>query len=119
LLATPRMREKLSKEWWWLARLRLKHLLYTEAELKKKSRLPKDRFVSRELSSRYDRESLYEKVWTQPMQKLAKEFGISDVGLAKICRKLFVPLPGRGYWARKAAGQKMGPKPVLLPVQTR
>jgi hypothetical protein len=119
LLATPGMREHLSKEWWWLARLRLKHLLYTEAELKRKSRSPKDRIVSRVLSSRYDRESLYEKVWRQPMQKLAKEFGISDVGLAKICRKLFVPLPGRGYWARKAAGQKMGPKPALLPVQTR
>jgi hypothetical protein len=56
LLATPGMRERLSKEWWWLARLRLKHLLYTEAELKRKSRLPKDRIVSRVLSSRYDRE---------------------------------------------------------------
>ena len=28
------------------------------------------------------RAELYEKVWTIPMQKLAKEFGLSDVGLA-------------------------------------
>jgi hypothetical protein len=119
LLATPRMREHLSKEWWWLARLGLKHLLFSEAELKRISRIPKERIVSRELSSRYNREALYEKAWQQPMQKLAKEFGISDVGLAKACKKLFVPVPGRGYWAKKAAGQKMGAKPPLLPVQIR
>lgn len=41
------------------------------------------------------------------MQTLAKKYGISDVGLAKTCRKLFIPLPGRGYWARKEAGQKV------------
>src|SRR5215510_5829693 len=27
---------------------------------------------------------------------------LSDVALAKICRKRDVPLPGRGYWPRKA-----------------
>ena len=41
------------------------------------------------------------------MQTLAKKYGISDVGLAKTCRKLFIPLPGRGYWARKEAGQEV------------
>jgi hypothetical protein len=29
---------------------------------------------------------------------------VSDVAIAKICRKLEIPLPGRGYWARKKAG---------------
>lgn len=41
------------------------------------------------------------------MQTLAKKYGISDVGLAKTCRKMLIPLPGRGYWARKEAGQKV------------
>jgi hypothetical protein len=41
------------------------------------------------------------------MMQLASEYGISGNGLAKICRKLAVPYPGRGYWARKAAGQKV------------
>jgi hypothetical protein len=41
------------------------------------------------------------------MQTLAKKYGISDVGLAKTCRKLLIPLPGRGYWARKEAGQNV------------
>ena len=38
------------------------------------------------------------------MITLAKEYGISDVGLAKICRRNQVPLPPRGYWAKLAAG---------------
>jgi len=52
------------------------------------------------------REDLYELAWSKPISELAKDFGISDVGLAKRCRRLGVPLPGRGYWARVDAGQK-------------
>ena len=51
------------------------------------------------------REELYELVWSKPMVELAEDFGLSDVALAKRCRKLGVPVPGRGYWARVAAGQ--------------
>jgi hypothetical protein len=52
------------------------------------------------------REDLYELVWSKPMRELAKDFGISDVALAKRCRRLAIPVPGRGYWARVDAGQK-------------
>ena len=52
----------------------------------------------------WNREELYEEVWSAPMRTLAKKYGISDVGLAKACRKLQIPLPGRGYWEKKAAG---------------
>jgi hypothetical protein len=55
----------------------------------------------------WNRDELYEEVWTTPMQTLAKKYDISDVGLAKTFRKMFIPLPGRGYWARKEAGQKV------------
>lgn len=41
------------------------------------------------------------------MSRLALEFGISGNGLAKICDRLNVPYPPRGYWARKEAGQKV------------
>src|ERR1700747_559099 len=51
------------------------------------------------------REDLYELVWSKPMRDLAKDFGISDVALAKRCRRLGIPVPGRGYWARVDAGQ--------------
>lgn len=50
------------------------------------------------------REDLYQQVWSLPVGTLAKTYGISGVGLAKICAKLNVPVPGRGYWARRAAG---------------
>lgn len=37
------------------------------------------------------RSELYELVWQQPMARLAQTFAISDVGLAKICRKHDIP----------------------------
>jgi hypothetical protein len=43
----------------------------------------------------WNRDELYEEVWATPMQTLAKKYGISDVGLAKICRKLVIPVSVR------------------------
>ncbi len=54
---------------------------------------------------RLKREELYEQVWSRPLRDLAKEYSLSDVGLAKICRRLNIPVPGRGYWAKKDAGK--------------
>ena len=51
------------------------------------------------------RQDLYELAWSKPLSELAKDLGLSDVALAKRCRKLGIPVPGRGYWARVAAGQ--------------
>src|SRR2546426_12020410 len=59
------------------------------------------------------REELYEKIWAAPTTQVAAEFGISDVALAKRCKKLNVPKPSLGYWAKVAAGQK--PEKVPLP----
>jgi len=58
------------------------------------------------------REELYEKVWSTPMQKLAREFGLSDVGLAKLCRRYQIPVPGRGYWRRPETGQTLARSPL-------
>lgn len=97
LLATPRMREHLVRNRWWISHLKLNGLLETEAEiLSRRRQLLRDRIVPRELLARYNREELYDKVWERPVQRLSKEFGMSDVGLAKICRKLFIPIPAEG-----------------------
>jgi len=64
-------------------------------------------------STSITRKLLYQRVWSEPMRQLAKEFGISDVGLAKVCRKHKIPCPPRGYWAKKLAGQT--PRQVPLP----
>ena len=42
------------------------------------------------------------------MIRLAAQYGITGTGLAKICARLNVPCPPRGYWAKKAAD-----KPVV------
>lgn len=59
------------------------------------------------------REQLYELVWTEPMQVLGPRYGMSDVGLKKACKRLRVPTPGRGYWAKKAVGK--APRRTPLP----
>jgi len=50
------------------------------------------------------RSELYALVWAVPTSVLAKRLGMSDVGLAKLCRRHDIPVPGRGYWAKLAAG---------------
>lgn len=58
------------------------------------------------------RESLYERVWQTPAATLAAEWNISGPALAKRCKKLNVPVPPRGYWARLAAGAKLKKTPL-------
>jgi hypothetical protein len=58
------------------------------------------------------REQLYERVWLEPIHRLAPQFGLSDVGLAKLCRRHQVPIPGRGYWRRKETGHKVRQTPL-------
>ena len=66
---------------------------------------------------RLSRADLYEEVWREPMVKVAARYGLSDVGLAKICRKLHVPVPYRGYWRKKELGHpaQRTPLPKLSP----
>jgi hypothetical protein len=56
------------------------------------------------------RAQLFEEVWNEPMRVLAPKYGLSDVGLAKLCRRESVPLPPMGYWAKKARKRR---RPIL------
>lgn len=58
------------------------------------------------------RSELYQLVWQQPMIRLAEAYGLSDVGLAKICQKYDIPKPPRGYWARVEHGQTPSQTPL-------
>jgi hypothetical protein len=49
----------------------------------------------------------------QPVRDVPHGLGISDVALAKICRKLDVPRPPCGYWQQLEHGQK--PRRARLP----
>ncbi len=53
-----------------------------------------------------EREKLYDEVWTDPVTVVAKRYGVSDVGLHKICKSLNVPVPPRGYWAKLRVGKQ-------------
>jgi hypothetical protein len=60
------------------------------------------------------RQELYELVWKTPMRRLASQFGVSDVALAKTCKRHNIPKPSLGYWAKKANG-KVVRRPSLPP----
>ena len=63
-----------------------------------------------------ERERLYNEVWTDPVTTVAKRYNMSDNGLRKHCKRLWIPLPPSGYWAKVRAGQKVS-KPDLPKVR--
>ena len=69
------------------------------------------------MSQKVSRETLYDEVWADPVTEVAKRYGLSDVGLAKLCRTMGIPLPARGYWAKVRAGAK--PERTPLPAHGR
>lgn len=51
------------------------------------------------------REQLYQLVWSEPMLKVAARYGVSSSYLARVCTRLHVPRPQRGYWAKLEVGK--------------
>ena len=58
------------------------------------------------------RKRLFELVWSRSATEVARELGISDVALTKLSRRLQVPKPPRGYWARKRTGKSARRPPL-------
>jgi hypothetical protein len=66
---------------------------------------------------RVSREKLFEAVWKEPMVRVAERYGVSSSFMARVCTRLRVPRPYRGYWMRIQAGERI-PRmtlPELLP----
>jgi hypothetical protein len=61
------------------------------------------------------REELYRQVWEAPMTRLGEQYGISGNGLKKVCDRLEVPYPPRGYWAKLSAGKTVTQTPLPKP----
>jgi hypothetical protein len=67
--------------------------------------------MSEELSlGNLTREKLYELIWSTPATKIGEQFGVSAGAILHRCSRQGIPRPGRGYWAKLAAG-----KPPELP----
>jgi hypothetical protein len=58
------------------------------------------------------REKLYDEVWAEPMVKVAARYDVTSSFLARICTRINVPRPPRGYWAQLEVG-KAEEKPPL------
>lgn len=65
------------------------------------------------MPQRTTRLELYELVWSGPLASVASQFHISDVGLKKICARFKIPVPPRGYWAKRKAGKPS--QQIILP----
>lgn len=62
------------------------------------------------MAQSFKRQELYNLVWSKPMKDLAKDYDISDRGLAKACARADIPVPERGYWAKLQASKKVSPR---------
>jgi hypothetical protein len=51
-----------------------------------------------------DKETLEKLVWSKPTGEVAKDFGVSDKAIQKLCNKLEVEKPPVGYWNKVNAG---------------
>ena len=62
------------------------------------------------------RSELLDLVWSRPVSVLADEFGLSPNGLAKICDRLEIERPPKGYWRSKGeAGRAEKPASIADP----
>lgn len=60
------------------------------------------------------RQELFDLVWAEPMVAVAKRFDVSGSYLARVCSRLNVPRPARGYWAKLAVGKASAKPPLPL-----
>lgn len=113
LLGTPAIKKHLTPASWKFARLGFDVRTTELIEEEKRREEAHRQWILRDLMRRYDRQKIYDEIWSEPMQHVAKRYGMSDVGFAKICKKLKLPRPGLGYWAKKAAGKPVPKQPAL------
>lgn len=50
---------------------------------------------------RPSKEDLEKMIWETSVLEVSHKFGVSDVAIAKWCKKYGIPRPPRGYWAKK------------------
>lgn len=59
-----------------------------------------------------NRDILYAEVWENPPSVVAKKYGTTDWSIRSMCKRMDVPLPDRGYWAKVKAGKPVEKAPL-------
>jgi len=93
LVRTPAIRRHLAPE---ARKLRLLGFDVRTDEQKREDERQKkaaQQWSINQLASRYSREEIYEQIWSEPIQHVAKKYNVSDVYLARVCKKLNIPRP--------------------------
>ncbi|WP_144411814.1 hypothetical protein [Burkholderia pseudomallei] len=52
----------------------------------------------------FDREKLYDEVWSTPMKHLGTKYGVSGSDIRRVCDELQIPVPEQGHWTRVEMG---------------
>ena len=60
----------------------------------------------------FTRHDLYEQVWSLPIVHVAARLGMSGRGLGKLCARYRIPVPPRGWWAKKQHGHRVRQTPL-------
>ena len=66
-------------------------------------------------AGKISREELYQRIWSTPFVRLAKELGYSYTELVAICAQLNLPRPAGDYWYRLAHGGASEREPLPAP----
>jgi integrase len=67
--------------------------------------------IQDERGKAWDRATLYREVWIDPATTVAARYAVSSTFLKRICARLLIPTPPRGYWAQSPAARE--PRPAL------
>jgi hypothetical protein len=58
-------------------------------------------FMAVQKKADLSKEELSELLWAMPVRDIGARLGVSDVAIHKLCKKMKVKKPPRGYWLRK------------------
>ena len=57
------------------------------------------------MTEKYSKEEIEKLIWANPIRKVAKKLGVSDIALHKRCKRLGVVKPPQGHWAKLEHGK--------------
>jgi len=57
------------------------------------------------MTEKYNKDEIEKLIWANPIRKVAKKMGVSDIALHKRCKRLGVIKPPPGHWAKVEHGK--------------